>query len=195
MSGFFVKGEKKIRPGIYNRIENGTLAELTENYYTIGLAAIKCSRGELNTPFIVGSRADLDVLIGTGDGRDVVEELFAGEVCRETMAFLNFVVKKNRSINLKGIAETYLEMYRESRNVILSKLTTATPVDESVKTSVEKMISSYTGKEVELITGIKSDIIGGLRVEFNNMMYDGSVSSKIAKLRRDFNKNLYESEL
>lgn len=127
--------------------------------------------------------------------RAIVEELFAGEVCRETMAFLNFVVKKNRSINLKGIAETYLEMYRESRNVILSKLTTATPVDESVKTSVEKMISSYTGKEVELITGVKSDIIGGLRVEFNNMMYDGSVSSKIAKLRRDFNKNLYESEL
>ena len=32
-------------------------------------------------------------------------------------------------------------------------------------------------------------------VEFNNTMYDGRISSKIAKLRREFNKNYYESKL
>ena len=62
----------------------------------------------------------------------IVAELFGERVCKETLAFLNFVVKKNRTVNLRGIAEAYLEMYRESKNIILSKLTTAFEVDEGV---------------------------------------------------------------
>ena len=57
--------------------------------------------------------------------RAIVADLFGEKVCRESLAFLNFVVKKNRSVNLRGIADAYLEMYRESMNVILSKMSWA----------------------------------------------------------------------
>lgn len=127
--------------------------------------------------------------------RAIVADLFGEKVCRESLAFLNFVVKKNRSVNLRGIADAYLEMYRESKNVILSKLTTAFEVDESVKQEVSKLVSTHTGKTVELETKVDQSIIGGLMVEFNNTMYDSRISAKIAKLRREFNKNYYESKL
>lgn len=125
----------------------------------------------------------------------IVAELFGERVCKETLAFLNFVVKKNRTVNLRGIADAYLEMYRESKNIILSKLTTAFEVDEGVKTQVSNMVGSHTGKTVELETCVDKSIIGGLMVEFNNTMFDGRISSKIAKLRLEFNKNYYESKL
>lgn len=127
--------------------------------------------------------------------RAIVADLFGEKVCRESLAFLNFVVKKNRSVNLRGIAEAYMEMYRESKNVILSKLTTAYEVDESVKKEVSRLVSSHTGKSVELETKVDQSIIGGLMVEFSNTMYDGRISSRVAKLRREFNKNYYESKL
>ena len=127
--------------------------------------------------------------------RAIVADLFGDKVCRESLAFLNFVVKKNRSVNLRGIAEAYLNLYRESKNIILSKLTTAFEVDESVKQEVSKLVGTHTGKSVELETAVNKNIIGGLMVEFNNTMYDGRISSKIAKLRREFNKNYYESKL
>ena len=127
--------------------------------------------------------------------RAIVADLFGEKVCRESLAFLNFVVKKKRSVNLRGIAEAYLEMYRESKNVILSKLTTAYEVDESVKKEVSRLVSSHTGKSVELETKVDQSIIGGLMVEFSNTMYDGRISSRVAKLRREFNKNYYESKL
>lgn len=125
----------------------------------------------------------------------IVMDLFEGKVCRESLAFLNFVVRKNRSVNLRGIANAYLELYRESKNIILSKLTTAFEVDQSVKDDVSRKVSKHTGKTVELVTTVDKDIIGGLMVEFNNTMFDGRVSSRVAKLRREFNKNYYESKL
>ena len=127
--------------------------------------------------------------------RAIVADLFGEKVCSESLAFLNFVVKKNRSVNLRGIADAYLDMYRESKNIILSKLTTAFEVDESVKQEVSKLVGTHTGKGVELETKVDKSIIGGLMVEFNNTMFDGRVSSRIAKLRREFNKNYYESKL
>ena len=127
--------------------------------------------------------------------RAIVADIFGEKVCRESLAFLNFVVRKNRSVNLRGIADAYLDMYRESKNIILSKLTTAFEVEESVKQEVSKLVGAHTGKTVELESTVDQSIIGGLMVEFNNTMYDGRISSKIARLRREFNKNYYESKL
>ncbi len=125
----------------------------------------------------------------------IITELFADKVCKESLTFLKFVVRKNRTVNLRGIAEAYLDLYRESKNIILSKLTTAFEVDESVKQDVSQLVGKHTGKSVELLTKVDKSIIGGLMVEFNNTMFDGRVSSRIAKLRREFNKNYYESKL
>lgn len=125
----------------------------------------------------------------------IVADLFGEAVCQVTMTFLNFVVRKNRTINLKGISNAYLELFRESKNIVFSQLTTAVDVDEKTLELVKKLVGEYTKKEVELTTKVDGRIIGGAMVEFNNNMYDGRVSSQIAKLRREFNKNLYESEL
>ena len=43
----------------------------------------------------------------------IVRDLFAEHVCEATMAFLLFVVRKNRSVYLRGISDSYLQMYRD----------------------------------------------------------------------------------
>ncbi len=125
----------------------------------------------------------------------IVEELFGKDVCEETMAFLRFVVKKKRTVSLKGISEAYLELYREKHGIVLSHLTTAIEASEETKTAVSEIVKKHTGREVELDTKVDKKIIGGMVVEFNNNMYDGSISTMLADMRREFKKNLYESEL
>lgn len=125
----------------------------------------------------------------------IISDIFGAQVGRTTMAFLNFVVRKKRSINLDGIAEAYLTLFRESHGIVLSKLVTAVPADDQVKDMVAKVIADYTHKQVELDTKTDPSIIGGLAMEFDNTMYDARVSSRLAKLRREFEKNVYESNL
>ncbi len=125
----------------------------------------------------------------------IVDDIFAASVCKTTMAFIHFVVRKNRSVNLKGISTSYLDLYRESRGIVLSQITTAEPVDEATRALATRVIADYTHKEVELVAKTDPKIIGGLAMEFDNMMYDARISTYLMKLRHAFGENVYESKL
>jgi F-type H+-transporting ATPase subunit delta len=125
----------------------------------------------------------------------IVEDIFGASVCKTTMAFLQFVVRKKRSVNLKGISASYLDLYRESRGIVLSHITTAQPVDDHTRALATKVIADYTHKEVELVAKTDPKIIGGLAMEFDNRMYDARISTYLSKLRHAFDENVYESKL
>ena len=125
----------------------------------------------------------------------IIAGIFGDHVGGTTMAFLNFVVRKNRTVNLKGISTAYLDLYRESRGIVLSCLTTAYPADEETRTLATKVIADYTHKEVELVAQTDPKIIGGLAMEFDNTMYDARISTYLTKLRRAFEENVYEKKL
>ena len=125
----------------------------------------------------------------------IVNDLFGPHVCNTSMVFLQFVVRKNRSVNLKGISAAYLDLYRKSHGIVLSQLTTALPVDDETRDLAVKVISEYTHKQVELVEKNDPKIIGGLAMEFENTMYDARISTHLAKLRREFEENIYESKL
>lgn len=125
----------------------------------------------------------------------IVEDLFSAAVCDETMAFLRFVVKKHRSVNLRGISEAYLDLYRDSKGVVLGELVTHRETDESAKEYVRRLIEEYTGKQVELHATTDARMLGGFKMEFDHNMYDARLRTKILKLRKEFAKNEYESKL
>ena len=125
----------------------------------------------------------------------IVEALMSGHVSDETMAFLRFVVKKNRSVNLRGISEAYLSLYRESKGIVLGELVTHRETDDSAKDFVRRLIEEYTGKQVELHTTTDPHMLGGFKMEFDHNMYDARLRTKIMKLRKEFAKNEYESKL
>ena len=125
----------------------------------------------------------------------VVRQLFGEHVCEETLHFLLFVVKKNRSVNLRGISEAYLALFRQSKGIVLSELVTYQPVDDSARRTVEQLIADYTGKQVELHTSTDPQMLGGFKMEFDHRMYDARLRTKIRKLRAEFAKNDYESKL
>ena len=125
----------------------------------------------------------------------IVDALFDEHVGKTSLAFLEFVVKKHRSVNLRGISAAYLDLFRESQGIVLSKFTTAEPVDQEVLDMVSQAIAAHTHKEVEMVAKTDPKIIGGFAMEFDNTIYDARLSTRLTKLRQQFEKNIYESKL
>ena len=125
----------------------------------------------------------------------IVKELFGERVCEATMAFLLFVTRKNRSVNMRGIAGSYIEMYREKKGIILSDLVTHQPIDDVARKMVTEMVEAYTGKSVELHDRTDPKMLGCFKLEFDNKMYDARIRTKIRRMRIEFAKNEYESKL
>ena len=125
----------------------------------------------------------------------VLADLFGGAVCELTQGFLRFLTTKNRSVNLRGISAAYLEIFRESRGIVLSHLVTHQPVTAEAQDNVRRLVSEYTGKHVELDATTDPKMLGSFKLEFDNKMYDARLRTKIRKLRIAFADNEYESKL
>lgn len=125
----------------------------------------------------------------------IVKAVFGDAVCEDTMAFLDFVVRKNRSVNLRGIGSAYIDLYRESAGIVPCDLVTHQPIDDHARQMVTQMVEGYTGKKVELHDRTDGNMLGSFKLEFDNKMYDARIRTKIQKLRMAFAKNDYESKL
>lgn len=125
----------------------------------------------------------------------VLRDLFEEKVSKLSLLFMSFVVKKRRAVNLKGISNAFIELYRKEKNIVLSHLVTASEVDDKIRDAVCKTVGGYTHSEVELQCKVDPEILGGFSVTFDNNMYDARISSAVAKLRKEFSKNVYESKL
>lgn len=125
----------------------------------------------------------------------ILHDLFGEKVSNLTSLFLTFVVKKRRTVNLKGISGAYLELYRDSQGIVLSNLVTAIEADEETREVVANTIHQYTGRKVELKTVTEPEALGGFAMSFDNKMYDARISTMLDKLRREFARNDYESKL
>ena len=49
--------------------------------------------------------------------------------------------------------------------------------------------------DVDIETAVNPELIGGYVVEFGDRLYDASVVSKLAALKKEFSGNLYESKI
>ncbi len=127
--------------------------------------------------------------------RSILQELFESKITKLSMLFLAFVARKRRTINLRGISNAYIELYRKEHNILLTELVTAVESDEDTRNAVRKVVGEYADKEVELTTRTDANILGGFSINFDNCMYDARISSYVLKLRKEFSKNIYESKL
>lgn len=125
----------------------------------------------------------------------VVKELFENRVSEVTMVFLVFVTRKNRSINMRGMAEAYIKMFRDYRGIVLTDLVTHQSIDDIARKLVTEMVETYTGKTVELHDHTDPNMFGSFKLEFDNKMYDARIRTKIHRMRIQFTRNDYESKL
>lgn len=125
----------------------------------------------------------------------VLHDLFAERVSKVSMLFMEFIVRKHRTVNLRGIADAFVQLYRDNNGIVLSRLVTATQVGDDVKDAVRQKVGDFTNKKVELETEVDPSILGGMSITFDGNMYDARISTAVAELRREFSKNVYESKL
>lgn len=122
----------------------------------------------------------------------IVRDLFQERVCKTSMAFLIFVVHKHRGVNIKGIANMYMELYREAHNQVVADVMTAVEVNPEHLERIRKIVADFTGKEVEVYSHTTNKMLGSFYLTFGTYLYDARIRTKIAKMRVAFNKNDYE---
>lgn len=98
--------------------------------------------------------------------------------------FLWLVMKHNRINLMRFIIFVYQDMYRKHHNIDHVIFATAKEIDKPLEQKVIDKIHTITGREVELETRIKPDLIGGFWVVVDDKLYDFSYRTRLQNIRK-----------
>ncbi len=103
-------------------------------------------------------------------------------------AFIQLVLKEDREGVMQFIANSYVTLYRQQKNVIRGRLITAAQVSPATEQKMRQMVESKTNGTVEFETEVNPDIIGGFILEYDSYRMDASVKAKLNSILTQLRK-------
>ena len=134
----------------------------------------------LKTPIV---KTDLKVKI--------FKELFSNSISSLTLSFIVLITNKKRESILAEISSSFISLYKGKKNIKEVTVTTALPLDETMRKELMNYVKAQNNSNIELIEKVDESLIGGAIIRMGDTQLDASVSSKLKILRQKFSENLY----
>jgi F-type H+-transporting ATPase subunit delta len=113
----------------------------------------------------------------------LLDAAFAGKMNPLLLNFLRVVSQHGRLNCLRAIAYEARQLYNEARGRIEVRVKTAEPVDGELLKSITARLKSALKSELDVQTEVDPAMLGGLVVRVGDTVYDGSVSTRLERLR------------
>ena len=105
-----------------------------------------------------------------------------------TKTFIQLVLKEDRESVMQFIANSYVTLYRQQKNVIRGRLITAAAVSPATEQKMRQMVESKTNGTVEFETEVNPDSIGGFILEYDTYRMDASVKAQLNSILKQLKK-------
>ncbi|MBR1462160.1 MAG: F0F1 ATP synthase subunit delta [Prevotella sp.] len=159
--------ELKLESAVYNDMQT-----LAESYVRVPQL-----RFTIDNPMLAKDTKEQLLLTACGENRTEV-----------TDRFISLVLKEDRESIMQFMANSYITLYRQQKNVIRGRLITATAVSPETEQRMRKMVESRTNGNVEFETEVNPDIIGGFILEYDTYRMDASVKNKLHSILNTLKK-------
>jgi F-type H+-transporting ATPase subunit delta len=93
------------------------------------------------------------------------------------------LASRGRLALLPDLLDVYRERLMEHRNVLQAEVTTAAPLSPERAAQLQQRLANATGRTVTMTTKVDASIIGGVVTRIGSTVYDGSVATRLAKVR------------
>lgn len=117
--------------------------------------------------------------------KEVLEKSFKNQVSEYVYHFLMLLIDKRRIRYILGICEQFQCLCNEYLGIKVGKLLTPYELSPKEITKIEKAMSLKVDKTVQLRQVIDESLIGGVRVEIENRVYDDSLSYKLESMKKE----------
>jgi len=130
-------------------------------------------------------------VINADKKKKVITKIFGTSMNKMSLSFISLMIRKRRERYLPSIAEAFTDLYQASKGIKTAYVTSAVELASKDKAGILEIISKLTDKKIDLIEKTNEALLGGFVINIDNFQVDQSLSTKIKKLKKDFEKNLF----
>ena len=125
------------------------------------------------------------VLIENDKKIQLLDQSFKGNVDQYVLNFLKLLVQSRRIRYIDDIVKSYINL--SNQYLVIEEGVIYTPyelTDQQIQ-DIEKAISQKENKKVTLKVSIDPSLLGGIKVQIANRIYDGTIKNKVEMLKKE----------
>jgi len=116
--------------------------------------------------------------------KEAISKLVSGAEER-FVRFLELLAERHRMPVVFRIRRELDSLWAEENRLLPVTITSAVELDDKTVRRIQKEIEKQTGRRTELTTEVDPDALGGLAMRVGNVVMDGTVRSRLDRLRRE----------
>jgi F-type H+-transporting ATPase subunit delta len=160
---------------VESAVRAGQLDELEDELFRFG----RIAAGTPRLRAVLGDRA-----VPGEHKRELVRSLLEGRATPASRRLLERLVASPRARSFEDGLETYAGIAAERRARLVGLVTVAAPLTQEQRDRLAAALHRMYGHEVHLNVQIDPDVVGGIRVQVEDEVVDGTVASRLAAARR-----------
>ena len=127
-----------------------------------------------------------DASIPSERRQQIVEDLLDGQATQTTVALVSMIVAAGMGSDIKAIADKVVGLGAESRDKAVAEVYSVVDLSSDQQQRLAAALKSATGKDVEMKIIIDESVMGGLLVQIEDEVIDGTVRTRLKQLREAF---------
>ena len=132
--------------------------------------------------------ADADVAATVGDELFAVvrllDQLLSGKVAVASLRLITQAVINPRGRNLEANLADYARLVADWRQRLIAVVRVATELSARQRQRLTRALSAIYGHGIQLNVIIDPRVVGGMSIQIGDELIDGTLSSRLAELRR-----------
>ncbi len=126
-------------------------------------------------------------VISAGEKKEVLRNIFEGNICEELLNFLYVLIDKRRMGALRRILRVYADMVDHEEGVSYGTVYSAVPLDEKRLAEIEEQTSKLLREKIKLTNEIDPEILAGVRVLAEGKVIDASYRKRLDEMASQLN--------
>lgn len=114
----------------------------------------------------------------------VADTCFAGHVHTYLLSFIKILIEHSLIAELPGCAEEYRRLYREDNGIMAVTAVTAEALADDLREKLTARLEEVFGKKIELTVKTDPNILGGIRLETEGKLLDGTLRARLESIHR-----------
>lgn len=114
----------------------------------------------------------------------LLEEAFGGKIEAYLLNFLKILCENGLLMEYEGCCQQYQARYYKDRNIAIATVTSAVALTPEQSEKLKLRLEQKCGKKVILAHKISPSVIGGLRIELEGKLIDGTVTGRLSGLQK-----------
>lgn len=121
--------------------------------------------------------------IPVSERQDALEDAFSGRIPDHVLHFMQLLCEKGRIRLLDGCIREYRKLLDAFRHITIAKVTSAVELTASEKERIAAKLEKITGKNVTLECYTDPSVMGGVLIETEGRIIDGSLRRNLQEVK------------